>query len=450
MPTPTTLATESLAIEPAAAVPASKRGLLSRLDYTAAKVEAATPASRDRLMDFLRVAAMLAVALGHWLMAVIAIGSDGQLQTDSLLSAAPATQLLTWALQVVPLFVVVAGWSSAMSLANHEGRRTEWIHSRLRRLLLPCTAYVVVVAAATPLVTAITDDATGAVVGRFLGVHLWFAASIAITWLITPALYRAWSAFGPRLTAALLAGVVAVDVAARGFEVPVVGWLNFLLVYAVASTIGFAWFEGLITRRVAAWMAGLGGALLVASAVSPWYPLSLVGVPGAAQSNNSPLSLPIALIAIVHVGLIVLASAPLRRFLARPRVWLAVVSASRVSISVYLWHLAGTVVLVGVLKQFMPAALSIEPLTAMWWATRPLWIAALILAATPLVLVAARFEQRPAHAEAPGRRRTIAAAGLGAYGFAQVALAGPAAPVALAATIGAAVIGRWTPRLATR
>ena len=418
----------------------------STLDRMAAKVDAATPADRDRVIDFLRVAAMVAVAVGHWLMAVVHLDRDS-LQADSLLAVAPATQLLTWILQVVPLFVVVAGWSSALSLSRHNGSRTAWVHGRVRRLLLPSTAYVLVAAAATPLVGLLTDGSTSQLVGRFLGVHLWFAASIAVTWLITPLLHRAWTAHGVRTLGAALAAVLAVDVASRGLGVPHVGWANFLLVYSFATFLGFAWHDGLVTRRVAAAMTGVGTLALVAAVASPWYPLSLVGVPGAAQSNNSPLSLPIALIAVVHVGLVVLATPALRRWLARPRVWLAVVSASRVGVTVYLWHLAGTVVLVGVLQHVAPATLAVEPLSGLWWATRPLWLAALVVSAAPLVWLAARFEQRPSTVAAPSRRRTITATGLATFGFAQVALAGPAAPVALGATAVAAVLGRWVPTL---
>lgn len=423
---------------------------VARLRTLAARVDAATPPDRDRLMDALRVLSMLAVAVGHWLMAVVWVDGAGTLQSESLLVAAPSSQALTYLLQVVPLFVVVAGWSSARSLAHHTGSQTAWIHGRVRRLLLPTTLYVAVVAAATQVVGAATDQATGVLVGRTLGVHLWFTATICLTWLGTPWLHRAWRALGHRALVVALAGAVTVDAAVRLFDQPWLGWANFLLVFGFCTLLGFAWHDGAITRRVAARMAMAGTVALVAAVASPWYPASLVGVPGATQSNNSPLSICIALIAVVHVGLVVLAAPAVRRVLHRPVVWFAVVTASRVAVSVYLWHLLALVVVTGAALHLAPGALAAAPLTRAWWLTRPLWLAVLVMATAPLVWAVARFEQRPAPSPAPGRWRTIAGTAMAAHGCAHVALAGPAAPLGLAAVAAGAVIGRWVPRTAGR
>jgi surface polysaccharide O-acyltransferase-like enzyme len=399
-------------------------------------------------MDALRVVSMLAVAAGHWLLAVVTLAADGSLRTESLLVVAPAAQWSTWLLQVVPLFVVVAGWSSARSLhgaSGSGGASIGWVHARVRRLLLPTTAYVLALALAAPLLTLLVGSDTGALVGRFLGVHLWFTAAISVMWLLTPWLHAVWQALGPRALVATGCAVLTVDVAVQQLGLPLVGWANFVLVFSFATLLGFAWHDGRLTRRVAARMVGLGVAGLLLAAASPWYPLSLVGVPGAAQSNNSPLTVCMVLVAVLHVGAVVLAAPRLRRVLERPGVWLGVVVASRVAVTVYLWHLAGLALLVGLAHALAPSVLALEPLTATWWATRPLWIAALVLATVPLVWLAARVEQRPRPAAAPGRVRVLLATGLAVFGCAQVALVGAGAGLGEVAVLVAALVGRWVP-----
>lgn len=89
--------------------------MITKQYKTAQRLAAATPASRNRYADLLRAVAILAVVVGHWLMAAVWIDDAGQ-HTENLLGIVPATQWLTWALQVMPLFFLVGGFSNAISL----------------------------------------------------------------------------------------------------------------------------------------------------------------------------------------------------------------------------------------------------------------------------------------------------------------------------------------------
>lgn len=80
----------------------------------------ATPATRDRYVDLLRVASLGAVVLGHWLMA--AVTPDG---VGNLLAVVPALQPLTWLLQVMPVFFFVGGFSHALSYRSLLRKRPE-------------------------------------------------------------------------------------------------------------------------------------------------------------------------------------------------------------------------------------------------------------------------------------------------------------------------------------
>ena len=100
----------------------------------------AAKADRNRAIDLYRALAMLAVSIGHWAAIVMTTDADGELVTGNALEFAPSMSWLTWILQVMPLFFVVGGFSSAMSLDSHNakgGRPQDWVAARLRRMLAP-------------------------------------------------------------------------------------------------------------------------------------------------------------------------------------------------------------------------------------------------------------------------------------------------------------------------
>ena len=76
----------------------------------------AAKSDRNRAIDFYRAIAMLAVAIGHWMAMHIALDDSGELVAGNALEAAPGMAVMTWLFQVMPLFFVVGGFSSAMSL----------------------------------------------------------------------------------------------------------------------------------------------------------------------------------------------------------------------------------------------------------------------------------------------------------------------------------------------
>jgi hypothetical protein len=71
------------------------------------RIDVATPASRDRYVDFLRVFSLGTVILGHWLMAVVVVGREGNVTTTNALALMPVLQPMTWLLQVMPVFFLV-------------------------------------------------------------------------------------------------------------------------------------------------------------------------------------------------------------------------------------------------------------------------------------------------------------------------------------------------------
>lgn len=67
----------------------------------AEKVDAATPESRNRVVDFLRAATIIVVVLGQW--AIIAVGADGGILPHGVFDGAAWSHPLTWKFQVTPV-----------------------------------------------------------------------------------------------------------------------------------------------------------------------------------------------------------------------------------------------------------------------------------------------------------------------------------------------------------
>src|SRR5687767_6127415 len=82
---------------------------------------AATPASRDRYVDFLRAASILVVVAGHWTIAVIH-WRDGVIRSTSVIGKTPGVWLATWFLQVMPVFFFVGGYANLVAFESARRR----------------------------------------------------------------------------------------------------------------------------------------------------------------------------------------------------------------------------------------------------------------------------------------------------------------------------------------
>src|ERR1700712_882719 len=105
--------------------------------------------ARELSADFYRVFAVVMVVIGHWLVSAVTY-QDGGFGNDYPLDVLPWTQWLTLVFQVVPVFFLVGGYSSAASLTRWRhggGAATDWVRFRLGAILGPTTAYVLVVLA---------------------------------------------------------------------------------------------------------------------------------------------------------------------------------------------------------------------------------------------------------------------------------------------------------------
>lgn len=370
---------------------------------TAEEIDARTPADRYRYADFLRVASILVVVFGHWLLLVVTV-RDGKLAYDVMLDRLPWTQWLTWLLQVMPVFFMVGGYANALSLesATRKGTRgTDWVRARALRLywpLLPLLATWLVLSVALVALGTPTDVVSLST--QVVLVPAWFlAAYLGVVSLapVTHAWHRRW---GWGALAMLVGLAVAVDVANRFFGVPFVGWTTYLFVWAAVHQVGYFWQEGRLPRGTSARLgiAVAGYAVLAALVFGAGYNLAMVGGGGTGenegQTNTTPPSIALLALAAGQLGLLLAAEKPLAKLVHRPRVWAGVVSLGAMIMTVYLWHMTA---MVAVASAAFPSGLwpNMDPASATFWLTRPVWFGALLVALGVLVAAFRRFENPP-------------------------------------------------------
>ncbi|MGW0391109.1 acyltransferase family protein [Streptomyces sp. NPDC003042] len=429
------------------------------MGQTIKEMAAATPGTRDRYVDLLRVASLGTVLLGHWLMA--AVSGDG---IGNLLALVPPLQVLTWGLQIMPVFFFVGGFSHALSYrslrrASDGPLYADFLRARLQRLLRPTLVFVLVWTAAA-LVLQLAGAGDGRLTGaalRLVTQPLWFIGIYLAMVAFTPPLLGLHERHGWAAFAALAGAAALVDVLRFALGVPYVEFLNFALVWLAVHQLGFLRADGRITRPAVLAAAGLAGAVFLVT-VGP-YPLSMVGMPGEKVSNMAPPTLALLCHGLWLVGAVQLLARPATAWLARPRVWRGVVAANGIAMTAFLWHLTA---MLGVYAAQLAIGLALpEPATAAWWAQVPVRILAATALTGLFVALFRRFEAparpaRPAEVTGTGTGGPCAAVGitlclLGILGLSMTGLGGIleghsatliALPLTAPAAIGMAVVGR--------
>lgn len=392
----------------------------------------ATPATRDRTVDFLRGLSILVVVMGHWLIAII-WWDHGVIRSTSAIGLATGLWLATWFLQVMPIFFFVGGFSNyvAYESARQRGDSTgAFIRSRVRRLVVPSAALLAVwIVVQTVLHLADVGAPTGPTIGQFAllrGVRppgqtipfgpLWFLAVYLVVVCICPwtiALHRRFRWWVP---AVMVAGTVICDYVGFIGGHNSFRYLNALFVFLFPHQLGHFFGDGSVARwprRAALAMiaVGYGGLVLL---TNPWvfrpfgsdrfrwfpgighYPRSLLGTDVEKVSNAYPPSLCFLLAGIGIIGLALLARPALSRWLVRPGPWKFTIAINARIMTLFLWHM--TAYLVAILLLW-PLGFGHEHTpTLRWWGERLVWIPAAGVILVGLVAVFGRFETQ-------GRRR---------------------------------------------
>jgi hypothetical protein len=391
---------------------------------------AKTPDNRNRYVDFLRAISILVVITGHWLIATLYY-HDGSLTPGDLLTIQPDKQWLTWLFQVMPIFFIVGGYANAVSLES--ARRREmgyagWLAARLNRLVTPLLVLLLgwALIAAILYFAGVSGDVTR-FASRTALIPTWFLAIYIMVVVLAPATYIAWQRWGFASFWALAAVGVLVDIAFFAADLQWLGWSNYFWIWLSVHHLGYAWRDGRMgsPARLLTY-SGLGLLVLGLLVFKGPYPFAMVGSPDEGLSNSLPPKITLLLLGISQFGLLLAIEAPMRRLLSGIRVWAATVLINSMIMTLYLWHLTVMVIVVSLAYLAGGMGLGLEPGSADWWATRPLWIAVLYTALLPVTLLFSSFERRARAADAavPSAARLVAGAMLLCLGVALLALFG--------------------------
>ncbi|MGD7787013.1 acyltransferase family protein [Propionibacteriaceae bacterium Y1700] len=398
----------------------------------AQRVDAATPDSRNRVVDFLRAAAITVVVLGHW--TIVAVRADAGIQPHGVLDTAAWIHPLTWVFQVMPIFFLVGGYSNALSWRSARRKDigyAEWLRTRLRRLGLPLIPLLLLwlIVCVVLLLTGMPGEAVQ-LASQMALIPTWFLAAYLLVIVVAPGCLVLWERFGwwSIVAGILLAGVV--DVISIAANNPLLGYPNYLLVWASFHQFGFAWLDGRLAgwwRRVMLIIIGAVGLGLLVG-LGP-YPVSMISAATDEISNSSPTRVTMAFLGMLQAGAVLLLERPLERLLRRPRIWFVTVLVNQRIMTWFLWHLTAMVGLSSLLLAVGGFGLHLELLTAAWWATRPLWWLVLLALTGVLVLIFGRFEEpRPDGRPAPAVWRPVLAAVCVCAGLAVMAKSGMVGP----------------------
>ena len=373
----------------------ASRGIWSR----AKEVAIQTPDSRNRYVDFLRALSILAVISGHWLMTAPLV-IDGELGFTNMLDVEPWTRWLTWGFQVMPIFFLVGGYANGVSwdAAIRDGSGySKWFVSRLARLIIPVLPLVLVWIAICGLGNAVgVQSDLLKIVSQGALVPIWFLSVYILVVLLVPISMKAWKRY--RMASFWFLALLAVvdDVLFFAFGLKGVGWFNYAFVWLAVHQLGYAWRDGCLggLRSAVIWMM-TGALLLVGMVIWGPYPISMVSAPGDEVSNTLPPKFTMLALGMLQIGVLLGFERLVQRWLTRLRLWTATIVINGMIMTIYLWHLTASMLIVGLALPLGNIGLEAVPGSILWWISRPIWFVFFVLALTLLMTVFGRLETRP-------------------------------------------------------
>lgn len=407
---------------------------------SALPVAAPERSTRDTSVDAVRALLLGVVVLLHALMVGVSVAADGSPVLRNAMEGWDGFAPLTWILQIMPLFFVLGGFASYTQWTRQRARGATagaYVAGRVRRLLLPAAGAIVATAVLLAgLVVAGVPAEIVATAGFRISQPLWFLGVYLGCSALVPVMVRLHERHRVATFAALAAGVVAVDIVRGASGLAGIGLLNMAFVWLLLQQLGFAVADGSLDRL-------RRGTLLAIAAGAVGVAVVLI-LTGAAPGNLiDALNPPMAILVVAGVAqtALFLVLRPRLRVVATGARTSAVISwVNARAMTIYSWHMLVVIVLAGILLLSHTGLPT--PLSAAWWASRPLWFAAVLAAVALVVAVTGRREAAREPAVPPlGRGRGAGSALVGAAGVVTILVAGssPSGWVVGAALVHAAL-----------
>ena len=370
-------------------------GARARLD----DLVAATPDTRNRYADLIRVVSIAVVVLGHWTMAVLGY-TDGAFTGKNLFEIEPNLQIVTWVFQVMPLFFIVGGFTNGTSWISSQRRGTsyaDWLRGKAVRLARPALWFVAfwTLLPLAAVTLGLLPSSVARVGGEEVALPLWFLAVYLVSVACIPALHALHVRLGGWTAVALAVVAFAIDNMRFGLKVPNVGLVNYLLIWGAVLELGFLWADGkLRVRRSIPWAMIAGGLATMSILVAFFdFPVSMIDLTHGIRTNVQPPSIVLLALAVWQCGAMLLFEDSGNRWLQRPRAWRRVIAANSMVMTFYLWNMSAVVVAATIL---FPTGIAPqpEPLSTAWWLLRPAWWLACGICIVPFML-GFRWAERP-------------------------------------------------------
>lgn len=339
-----------------------------------------TTPTRELSADLYRVIAVMFVVIGHWLVSAVTY-HDGRFGNDYPLEVMPWTRWLTLVFQVVPVFFLVGGYASAASWSHWPEagglRWSDWARHRLGVILGPTAVYAAVALVVIAVLELVDVGRSPLAFGGWaVAMHLWFVPVYVVVVVLTPVAMAAHRRWGLLVPAVLALAVVAVDVAARVTDVAGIGAANYVLCWGAVYQLGICWRGGQLCGWRPVVLAVASAVVLTVLLGLQWYPISMVGAPGANAQNNFPPNAALLAFSAAQGAILVAVAPAVTRRLARSRLRRPLAAANRNVMALYLWQMVPVVVVALVAY---PAGLLPQPApgTGSWWWFRLVWLAIL-------------------------------------------------------------------------
>ena len=364
-------------------------------------------ADRDPYADFLRAFSLLVVILWHWCFTILIWTDDGPIPTSPL-GFTSGLWILTWLLQVMPLFFYIGAYVhlKAWERAAAKGDRIwRFALRQVRSLAIPAAALLVTWIILGIVVGTVFDISWMARAVLMVVSPLWFVAAYLFFVALMPVLVWLHRRYDV-LVLVVMAGLsVIVDILRFRYHVPYIEWANMIFVWGFAFQLGF--FHGRISgidnapryadgrvdwayqspralqRGRVFTLTGLFA--LIGLVFSGLYPGSMVGVPGQG-SNMAPPTVCIIALTIFQVGIAELLRPTTLRLLAKGKLFSRIVGVITLfALPLFLFHTTG-MALSRALEWtiFGTQVEAVEP-TLRWWLLRPVAIIFPLICTLPVI-----------------------------------------------------------------
>jgi len=158
---------------------------------------AAAGSARDDFIDLCRAFSLLIVVVWHWVFTIVVWGKNGP-SANSPLGFTDNLWIITWFLQVMPVFFFVGGHAHLQLWTKPRGGpHGRFVLGRLRRLLLPSLALLLVWVAIATVVTATFHVPWFDKAALLIVSPLWFVAVYLVLVVLAPVTIRLHLRLGP-------------------------------------------------------------------------------------------------------------------------------------------------------------------------------------------------------------------------------------------------------------